>query len=74
MTTKQLLQGLDQWSHGLISEIDVRFVLGYKYPYLIVFQVSDIYVRLGNGFETCVQAFNRVGIDTRCVIATTSHL
>ncbi|OWZ72294.1 hypothetical protein AYX14_02263 [Cryptococcus neoformans] len=49
VTTKQLLQGLDQWSHGLISEIDV----------------SDIYVRLGNGFETCVQAFNRVGIDTR---------
>lgn len=26
VTTKQLLQGLDQWSHGLISEIDVRLL------------------------------------------------
>lgn len=29
-----------------------------------VFQVSDIYVRLGNGFELCVAAFRRVGIST----------
>ncbi|ODN97038.1 hypothetical protein I350_08017 [Cryptococcus amylolentus CBS 6273] len=48
VTTKQLLQGLEQWSQGIISETDV----------------SDIYVRLGNGFETCVQAFNRVSIET----------
>ncbi|WVN87376.1 uncharacterized protein L203_102554 [Cryptococcus depauperatus CBS 7841] len=48
VTTKQLLQGLEQWSQGVISEDDV----------------SDIYVRLGNGFETCVQAFNRAGIET----------
>lgn len=30
-------------------------------------------MRLGNGFETCVQAFNRMGIDTRRVIVETSH-
>jgi len=28
-------------------------------------QVSDIYVRLGNGFETCVAAFQRYRIGTR---------
>ncbi|WVQ80470.1 hypothetical protein IAT38_002575 [Cryptococcus sp. DSM 104549] len=48
VTTKQLLQGLEQWSQCIISENDV----------------SDIYVRLGNGFETCVQAFQRAGIET----------
>lgn len=30
-------------------------------------------MRLGNGFETCVQAFNRMGIDTRRVIDEISH-
>ncbi|OCF59952.1 hypothetical protein L486_02625 [Kwoniella mangroviensis CBS 10435] len=48
VTTKQLLQGLEQWSQALISETDV----------------SDIYVRLGNGFEVCIQAFHRAGIST----------
>ncbi|WVW81531.1 hypothetical protein I302_103526 [Kwoniella bestiolae CBS 10118] len=48
VTTKQLLQGLEQWSQALISETDV----------------SDIYVRLGNGFEVCIQAFHRTGIST----------
>jgi hypothetical protein len=28
-------------------------------------QVSDVYVKLGNGFEHCVNAFHRVGISTR---------
>lgn len=27
-------------------------------------QVSDIYVRLGNGFELCVSTFRRAGIST----------
>ncbi|WWC85563.1 uncharacterized protein L201_000427 [Kwoniella dendrophila CBS 6074] len=48
VTTKQLLQGLEQWSQSLISETDV----------------SDIYVRLGNGFELCIQAFHKAGITT----------
>ncbi|EIW67898.1 hypothetical protein TREMEDRAFT_32672, partial [Tremella mesenterica DSM 1558] len=48
VTTKQMLQGLDQWSQGIITEEDV----------------SDIYVRLGNGFEQCVEAFQKVGLDT----------
>ncbi|WWD22315.1 hypothetical protein CI109_106806 [Kwoniella shandongensis] len=48
VTTKQLLQGLEQWSQRVISENDV----------------SDIYVRLGNGFEVCIQAFQRAGIPT----------
>ncbi|WRT63562.1 uncharacterized protein IL334_000467 [Kwoniella shivajii] len=48
VTTKQLLQGLEQWSQCLISETDV----------------SDVYVRLGNGFEVCIQAFHRAGIST----------
>ena len=29
-------------------------------------QVSDIYVRLGNGFEVCVTAFKQAGISTKC--------
>ncbi|WWC67062.1 uncharacterized protein I206_100969 [Kwoniella pini CBS 10737] len=49
VTTKQLLHGLEQWSQSLISETDV----------------SDIYVRLGNGFEVCIQAFHRAGIPTQ---------
>ncbi|OCF44255.1 hypothetical protein I317_01873 [Kwoniella heveanensis CBS 569] len=49
VTTKQLLQGLEQWSQRIISENDV----------------SDIYVRLGNGFEICIQAFQRAGIPTQ---------
>ncbi|WWC57870.1 uncharacterized protein I303_100405 [Kwoniella dejecticola CBS 10117] len=49
VTTKQLLHGLEQWSQALISETDV----------------SDIYVRLGNGFEVCIQAFHRAGIPTQ---------
>ncbi|WVF66388.1 hypothetical protein IAT40_001128 [Kwoniella sp. CBS 6097] len=48
VTTKQLLQGLEQWSQRIISENDV----------------SDIYVRLGNGFEICIQAFQRAGLPT----------
>ncbi|WVR03376.1 hypothetical protein IAU60_000367 [Kwoniella sp. DSM 27419] len=48
VTTKQLLQGLDQWSQAIISETDV----------------SDIYVRLGNGFEVCIQAFQKAGLGT----------
>ncbi|WVQ94003.1 hypothetical protein IAU59_001081 [Kwoniella sp. CBS 9459] len=49
VTTKQLLQGLEQWSQRIISENDV----------------SDIYVRLGNGFEICIQAFQRAGLPTQ---------
>lgn len=29
-----------------------------------IVQVSDIYVRLGNGFELCVTAFRKAGIST----------
>ncbi|KAL1412086.1 Bud site selection protein 6 [Vanrija albida] len=48
VVTKQLLQGLEQWCQGTLSEEDV----------------SDIYVRLGNGFELCVTAFRKAGIST----------
>ncbi|ORY31927.1 actin interacting protein 3-domain-containing protein [Naematelia encephala] len=49
VTTKQLLQGLDSWARGELDEEGV----------------SDVYVKLGNGFEICVAAFQKAGIDTR---------
>lgn len=51
VSTKQLLEGLTEWSLGKISEE----------------QVSDIYVRLGNCFNAAVAAFTREGINMRCV-------
>lgn len=59
VVTKQLLQGLEQWSSGQLSEEEVMIA-----GFLVDNQVSDIYVRLGNGFELCVAAFRRVGIST----------
>ena len=50
VSTKQLLEGLTEWSQGKISEE----------------QVSDIYVRLGNCFNSAVAAFTREGISMRC--------
>ncbi|KAI9636003.1 actin interacting protein 3-domain-containing protein, partial [Dioszegia hungarica] len=58
VVTKQLLQGLEQWAQGYLTEENV----------------SDIYVRLGDGFETCVGAFHRVGISTRELDAIPSDL
>lgn len=49
VSTKQLLEGLTDWSLGKISEE----------------QVSDIYVRLGNCFNAAVAAFTREGINMR---------
>jgi hypothetical protein len=43
-----MLQGLDQWAQGTLSEEGV----------------SDIYVKLGNEFDTCKHAFRAVGIST----------
>ncbi|KAK4686108.1 hypothetical protein P7C73_g4029, partial [Tremellales sp. Uapishka_1] len=48
VVTKQLLQGLEQWALRNLSEDDV----------------SDTYVKLGNGFELCVATFKDVGIST----------
>jgi hypothetical protein len=51
VSTKQLLEGLTDWSQGKISEE----------------QVSDIYVRLGNCFNSAVSAFSKEGISMRSV-------
>lgn len=51
VATKQLLEGLTDWSQGRISEE----------------QVSDIYVRLGNSFNAAVAAFTKEGISMRWV-------
>lgn len=51
VATKQLLEGLTDWSQGRITEE----------------QVSDIYVRLGNCFNAAVAAFTKEGISMRCV-------
>ncbi|KAL7418988.1 Bud site selection protein 6 [Cryptotrichosporon argae] len=58
VVTKQLLQGLEQWAQGQLSEDDV----------------SDIYVRLGNGFELCITAFRRAGIKTKDLDSVPSDL
>ncbi|CAH7666893.1 actin interacting protein 3-domain-containing protein [Phakopsora pachyrhizi] len=47
VATKQLLESLTDWSHGRIDEG----------------AVSDIYVRLGNEFNSASLAFSREGID-----------
>lgn len=52
VATKQLLEGLTDWSQGRITEE----------------QVSDIYVRLGNCFNAAVAAFTKEGISMRCVV------
>lgn len=49
VATKQLLEGLTDWSQGRITEE----------------QVSDIYVRLGNCFNAAVAAFTKEGISMR---------
>ena len=46
---KQLLESLTNWSVGKMSEN----------------QVSDVYVQLGNDFNTCVTAFGAYDIDMR---------
>lgn len=51
VATKQLLEGLTDWSQGKINEE----------------QVSDIYVRLGNCFNAAVAAFAREGISMKYV-------
>jgi 3-deoxy-D-arabino-heptulosonate 7-phosphate (DAHP) synthase class II len=51
VATKQLLESLTNWSKGTISENDV----------------SDVYVQMGNDFNSAVAAFQAVGIDMRCV-------
>ncbi|CAE6417519.1 unnamed protein product [Rhizoctonia solani] len=47
VATKQLLESLTNWSKGTISENDV----------------SDVYVQMGNDFNSAVAAFQAVGID-----------
>jgi hypothetical protein len=49
VATKQLLEGLTDWSQGRITEEEV----------------SDIYVRLGNCFNAAVAAFTKEGISMR---------
>ncbi len=44
---KQLLESLTQWSHQQVSENEV----------------SDVYVRLGNDFNSAVAAFAAYNID-----------
>ena len=51
VTTKQMLQALESWALGNLDEEGV----------------SDVYVKLGNGFEVCVACFHRAGIQTACV-------
>ena len=59
VATKQLLEGLTDWSQGKINEE----------------QVSDIYVRLGNCFNAAVAAFAREGISMKYVkCCTTARL
>lgn len=58
VATKQLLEGLTDWSQNKISEE----------------QVSDIYVRLGNCFNACVSAFSKEGISMKWARAPTSSL
>ncbi|BEI94658.1 uncharacterized protein CcaverHIS019_0702390 [Cutaneotrichosporon cavernicola] len=58
VVTKQLLQGLEQWARRELSEE----------------AVSDIYVRLGNGFELCVSTFRRAGISTADLDSVPSDL
>ncbi|CAE6454643.1 unnamed protein product [Rhizoctonia solani] len=47
VATKQLLESLTNWSKGTISESDV----------------SDVYVQMGNDFNSAVAAFQASGID-----------
>jgi hypothetical protein len=47
VATKQLLETLTQWSQGKSTENDV----------------SDVYVRMGNDFNSAVAAFQACGID-----------
>jgi 3-deoxy-D-arabino-heptulosonate 7-phosphate (DAHP) synthase class II len=47
VATKQLLESLTQWSKGEVNENDV----------------SDVYVRMGNDFNSAVAAFQACGID-----------
>ncbi|CAE6425780.1 unnamed protein product [Rhizoctonia solani] len=47
VATKQLLESLTNWSKGAMSENDV----------------SDVYVQMGNDFNSAVAAFQAVGID-----------
>lgn len=47
VATKQLLESLTQWSKGEVNENDV----------------SDVYVRMGNDFNSAVAAFQGCGID-----------
>jgi hypothetical protein len=49
VATKMLLEALTKWSTGQRTET----------------QVSDIYVRLGNDFNTANHAFGSYGIDMR---------
>lgn len=51
VATKMLLEALTKWSLGQRTET----------------QVSDIYVRLGNDFNTAKVAFSGYGIDMRYV-------
>lgn len=68
-----MLQGMEQWSQGQITEEDVSLSLHpltfrRRARLLIKLQVSDIYVKLGNGFEQCVDAFRKAGLSTQYAI------
>jgi hypothetical protein len=67
VTTKQLLQGLESWCAGGLDENGVSLRSQLLFAEADAQQVSDIYVRLGNGFEVCVAAFQRAGLKTLSV-------
>ncbi|CAE6513568.1 unnamed protein product [Rhizoctonia solani] len=52
VATKQLLESLTNWSKGIMTESDV----------------SDVYVQMGNDFNSAVAAFQASGIDMTCRI------
>lgn len=43
----------------------VDFRTAYTRCFADLTQVSDVYVRLGDIFDTCITSFNRAGISTR---------
>ncbi|CAE6402045.1 unnamed protein product [Rhizoctonia solani] len=53
VATKQLLESLTNWSKGIMTENDV----------------SDVYVQMGNDFNSAVAAFQASGIDMTCVLS-----
>ncbi|WFD30622.1 Bud site selection protein 6 [Malassezia sp. CBS 17886] len=58
VATKMLLESLTQWSQGGQTEM----------------QVSEIYVRLGNDFNTAIAAFSSYGIDMSDMYSVPSDL